>query len=109
MTYLPRQPSGINVTWPFKTFFFVSLSPICLSEPHQNEMEGNPAVGEVTVPGNVYSEVINNLKPATTYHFSVVAQNEVGISGPSEVSVVTIMGFKRNEISRESVITLRSS
>ena len=49
-------------------------------------MEENTGVGEITVPGNVYSQVINNLKPATVYHISVVAQNEIGFSGPSEVS-----------------------
>ena len=89
---LTNLASGITGTW------FLKVSS-CLSFPfaelRQNDMEGNPAVGEVTVPGNAYSEVINNLKPATTYHFSVVAQNEIGVSGPSEVSVV-IIGFKRN-------------
>lgn len=39
----------------------------------------------VRVAGTVFSETIRNLHPATTYVFTVKAQNQVGESEQSEV------------------------
>lgn len=41
---------------------------------------------EVRVSGTVFSETIRNLRPSTTYLFSIIAENEVGQGEPSEVS-----------------------
>ncbi|CAG7733862.1 unnamed protein product [Allacma fusca] len=55
-------------------------------------LEGSSTLAEISVPGSANSETISNLSPATTYHFSVIARNEIGSSGPSERLDVTTDG-----------------
>ena len=40
---------------------------------------------EVSVPGDTFVETVNNLRPATAYHFTIYAKNEIGLSPASKV------------------------
>lgn len=46
-------------------------------------------IDRVLVPGNQNEAEVFNLRPATTYHLRIVAENEIGSSEPSDV--VTIL------------------
>lgn len=44
----------------------------------------------VLVPGQQTEASVFNLRPATTYHLRIVAENEIGMSDPSEtVTIIT--------------------
>jgi len=49
----------------------------------------------VLVPGQQVMATVINLRPATTYHLRIVAENEIGSSEPSDV--VTIITAEEGE------------
>lgn len=53
----------------------------------------------VRVAGHETLVSIMTLRPATTYHFRIVAENELGSSEPSDV--VTIISAEEGEVLRE--------
>ncbi|XP_049816620.1 Down syndrome cell adhesion molecule-like protein Dscam2 [Schistocerca nitens] len=44
---------------------------------------------KITVPGTQTSATVQNLNPASSYHFRIMAENRLGMSDPSEVIQVT--------------------
>lgn len=44
---------------------------------------------KVVVPGSQTSATVQNLAPAQSYHFRILAENRLGTSDPSEVIQVT--------------------
>ena len=47
-------------------------------------------IDRVNVPGHQTTSGIYNLRPATTYHMRVVAENSIGTSEPSDiVNIIT--------------------
>ncbi len=55
-------------------------------------------IDRVLVPGQQTVAGVYNLVPATTYHFRLVAENEVGSSDPSET--VTIITAEEGKLPR---------
>lgn len=45
-------------------------------------------IDHVLVPGDQNIASVFSLKPATSYHFRIVAQNEIGMSGPSDTVTI---------------------
>lgn len=45
-------------------------------------------IDRVLVPGNQIEAGVFNLRPATTYHLRIVAENEIGSSEPSDVVTI---------------------
>lgn len=45
-------------------------------------------IERVLVPGNQNEAGVFNLRPATTYHLRIVAENEIGASEPSDVVTI---------------------
>lgn len=52
------------------------------------------------IPGEQTTAHVYNLRPATTYHMRIVAENEVGTSQPSDV--VTIITAEESKCSYHS-------
>ena len=44
---------------------------------------------KVVVPGTQTVTTVQNLNPASSYHFRILAENRLGLSEPSEVIQVT--------------------
>lgn len=70
-------------------------------------VESSGELQELHVSGSLFTETIRNLRPATAYFFTVIAENQVGHSQPSEVSAVehgpTFKIKKKNIFLSESV------
>nr|XP_040576477.1 Down syndrome cell adhesion molecule-like protein Dscam2 isoform X20 [Lepeophtheirus salmonis] len=45
-------------------------------------------IDHVLVPGDQNQAVVYSLKPANSYHFRIVAQNVIGVSGPSDTITI---------------------
>lgn len=44
---------------------------------------------KVVVPNTKTSAVVDNLTPASTYHFRILTENSIGLSEPSEMIQIT--------------------
>jgi fibronectin type III domain protein len=78
------SPIAIKLTWspvPTATDYVISGLNVDPSHPGWQEL--------VTVPGNFVSETINGANPGTTYTFNVSAQNSVGTTAGTPMSVTT--------------------
>lgn len=59
-------------------------------EYKQSKANWESGMERVLVPGDQTEAGVFTLKPATTYHIRIVAENEIGISDPSDtVTIIT--------------------
>lgn len=61
-------------------------------------------IDRVLVPGQQTVAGVYNLVPATTYHFRLVAENDVGSSDPSE-TVTIITAEEGKKLSSQKSVT----
>ncbi|XP_065214717.1 cell adhesion molecule Dscam1 isoform X2 [Planococcus citri] len=64
---------------------------------------------KVVVPSTKTSAVVENLTPASTYHFRILAENSIGLSEPSEMIQITTQEEAPSGPPREVKVSAKSS
>ncbi|XP_049823713.1 Down syndrome cell adhesion molecule-like protein Dscam2 isoform X9 [Aethina tumida] len=96
---VPEVPYGLKVLDKSgKTVQLSWVSPYDGNSPikifsieyKQSKASWDSSTDSVLVPGDLTEAGINTLRPATTYHIRIIAENEIGKSDPSDtVTIIT--------------------